>query len=108
MSEEVYKTIYSVIHQIPKGRVATYGQVAKLAGIPQQPRRVGYALRILPEGAEVPWHRVVNAQGKISMRWELGCVDLQRVLLEKEGIIFDNDGRIILNNFLWKADDFTR
>lgn len=97
----VYQAIYDVIQQIPKGSVATYGQIARLAGIPAQPRRVGYALGI-SQNKKIPWHRVVNFKGEISRRWELDSVDLQRVLLKQEGIIFDAKGRISLARFQWQ------
>ena len=63
-----YQRIYAVVRQIPEGRVATYGQVASLAGLAGQARQVGYALHALPDGTAVPWHRVVNASGGISLR----------------------------------------
>lgn len=100
--DPIYQRIYKIIKQIPKGRVATYGQIAKLAGIPGQPRRVGYALSILPEGEVVPWHRVVNAKGEVSPRIEMGYAELQRRLLEKEGIRFDANAKISLSKFQWK------
>ena len=87
-----YDRIYAVIARIPPGRVATYGQIAALAGLPRQARRVGHALRIQPDGAGLPWHRVINAQGGISdrgMGWEAGY---QRHLLEEEGVVFDARG----------------
>jgi methylated-DNA-protein-cysteine methyltransferase related protein len=99
----VYQAIYNVIQQIPKGSVATYGQIARLAGIPGQPRRVGYALGI-SENKRLPWHRVVNARGEISRRWELDSLELQRVLLMKEGIIFDKNARISLKHFQWQPN----
>lgn len=96
--------IYAVIARIPPGRVATYGQIAALAGLPRQARRVGYALRVQPEGSGLPWHRVINAQGGISdrgMGWEAGY---QRHLLEEEGVTFDARGRIDLDRFQWDPD----
>ncbi len=73
----LYGAIWDAVRRIPRGRVATYGQIAALAGRPGQPRLVGYALHHLPEGSKVPWHRVVNAQGKISWR-PTGGFRLQR------------------------------
>jgi len=76
-----------VIARIPKGYVATYGQVAELAGLPRAARLVGRALRMLPEGTRVPWHRVVNARGRISLRADgLGHEELQARLLAREGV----------------------
>ncbi len=65
-SPTTYQLIYATVRQIPRGHVATYGQIAELAGLPRQARQVGYALHALPEKTTVPWHRVVNPQGKIS------------------------------------------
>jgi len=94
----LYQKIYRTINLIPPGRVATYGQIAELAGIGQNARVVGYALHFLPEGSSVPWHRVINASGLISLR---ASADLQRVLLEQEGVIFDSGGKINLDIFRW-------
>ena len=88
-SSEAYRRIYAVVSRIPKGKVATYGQVAALAELPRHARLVGYALNILPESSRVPWFRVVNAKGMISARSNaLGHEDLQRQLLEREGVSF--------------------
>lgn len=83
-----YERIWSVVRRIPRGRVATYGQVAALAGFASQPRLAGYALHALPEGSTVPWHRVVNARGRISLPTTDGQYELQRAMLEAEGIRF--------------------
>ena len=88
--------------RIPRGRVATYGQVAEVARLGRAARQVGYALHALPEGSDVPWHRVVNARGEISLRasgWEVP----QRALLEREGVRFDARGRIDLARFGWRG-----
>src|SRR5438876_11965493 len=95
-----YRRIYDVVSRIPRGRVATYGQVARLAGLPRQARLVGYALHALPAGSAVPWQRVVNAQGGIST--PDGHDGRQRRLLKKEGIRFDARGRIPLATFQWR------
>ena len=93
--------IYSVVALIPSGRVATYGRIARLAGLPGQARQVGHALSALPARNDVPWHRVVNARGEISRR-EGGGVGRQRKLLEAEGVAFDRRGRIALDRFGWQ------
>lgn len=90
------------MRRIPRGRVATYGQVARLAGLGGQPRLVGYALAALPDDSRVPWHRVVNAQGRVSPRAEPGADALQRALLERERVRFDARGRIDLARHGWK------
>ena len=87
------------MRRIPRGRVATYGQVADLAGLEGHARQVGYALHALPSNSGVPWHRVINAKGEISARSGSDWGELQRYLLEAEGIKFDRDGRIDLNKF---------
>ena len=92
------------MRRIPRGRVATYGQVAALAGLPGHARQVGYALHALPEGSRVPWQRVVNARGEISPRATPGWEGLQRCLLEAEGIAFDTAGRLDLDRHLWDPD----
>ena len=102
--QENYARIYAVIKKIPKGKVATYGQIAALAGIPRGARQVGTALRSTPDNAKLPWQRVINAQGRISLRlkdWESGGDDYQRVLLEGEGIAISAEGKIDLQRFRW-------
>jgi methylated-DNA-protein-cysteine methyltransferase related protein len=97
-----YKLIYSVVRRIPRGRVATYGQVASLAGLAGHARQVGYALNALPDGTVVPWHRVVNAAGRISSRTTPGGELVQQLLLEKEGVRLDARGRIPLERVRWQ------
>lgn len=92
--------IWAVVRRIPRGSVATYGQVAALAGYPTQPRLAGYALHALPMGSAVPWHRVVNAQGRISLPVLDGQYQLQRSMLEAEGVAFRGD-RIDLARHAW-------
>lgn len=99
----LYPRFYAVIKRIPKGKVATYGLVAKLAGLPRHARHVGYALAALPDGAKVPWQRVVNAQGAISRRDSPMALEHQRALLERERVLFDERGRIPLKKYLWKG-----
>jgi methylated-DNA-protein-cysteine methyltransferase related protein len=97
----IAKRIYEVVRQIPRGRVATYGQVARLAGFERHARQVGYALNRLPDDSDVPWHRVVNARGEISLRAVPDEGKLQRILLTKEGVRFDSSGRLPLARFGW-------
>jgi methylated-DNA-protein-cysteine methyltransferase-like protein len=97
--------IYTVVSRIPKGRVASYGQIARLAGLAGQARLVGYALAALPAGSGIPWQRVVNAKGEISPRKEGKggpAAGFQRARLEGEGIRFDDAGRIRLDIFRWR------
>ena len=97
---KTYQAIYSVVRRVPKGRVASYGMVARLAGFPNQPRLAGYALRHADES--LPWHRIVNARGEISPRAQSDSVHLQRKLLETEGIQFNESGRIDLDRYCWR------
>jgi len=89
------------VRRIPRGRVATYGQIAELAGIGGRARQVGYALHAAPDN--LPWHRVINAKGEISPRSGSDSEELQRLLLEAEGVEFDLQGRIDLEKFRWKG-----
>lgn len=99
VEEGNYSRIYAVVRRIPAGKVATYGQVANLAGLPGHARQVGYALHALTDEQNVPWHRVINARGGISLRSERGYDDLQRRLLEAEGVVFDGDDKVSLEDF---------
>lgn len=94
-----YQRIYSVVRRIPRGRVASYGQVAAEAGLTNAARQVGYALHALPGGSTVPWHRVVNAQGAVSLRDHHALT--QRMLLTREGVRFDAKARVDLARFGW-------
>lgn len=93
--------IYATVCQIPCGRVASYGQIARLSGLGRMARQVGYALNALASDSDVPWHRVVNAKGEISLRSVPGSEPLQRKLLEHEGVVFNAHGRIDLRRYTW-------
>lgn len=95
--------IEAVVRRIPRGRVATYGQVAALAGLPGRARQVGYALQALPDGTPLPWQRVVNAGGGISPRAHPYAVLQQAALLEREGVVLDARGRVDLRRFRWRS-----
>lgn len=97
-----YKRIYATVARIPRGRVATYGQIARLAGLPGHARQVGYALHALDGESALPWQRVVSVRGAVSPRREPNAGTIQRRLLEREGIVFDAAGRIDLTRFLWR------
>jgi len=101
--ESSYQRIYAIVRKIPPGRVATYGQIADLAGLAGHARQVGYAMAALPTHGAVPWHRVINAQGRISMRRSgPGDSIVQQQLLEREGVRFDGGGRVSLATFRWR------
>ncbi|MBR4973798.1 MAG: methylated-DNA--[Clostridia bacterium] len=101
----VFEKIYTVVSKIPKGKVATYGQIAMLAGNPHLARVVGYALHVNPSPFIIPCHRVVNREGRIAESFAFGGGDAQRVLLEKEGIVFEADGHIDLKKYLWQPNN---
>ena len=101
-ASSAYERIYSVVRRIPSGRVATYGQVAQLAGLGGHARQVGYALHALATERPVPWHRVINSRGEVSPRKEPGSDLFQRECLEREGVGFNAAGRIDLTRFRWK------
>ncbi|HYC22734.1 MAG TPA: MGMT family protein [Candidatus Bathyarchaeia archaeon] len=105
-ASDTYSRIYAVVRRIPRGKVATYGQVAALAGLPGHARQVGYALHVLSATTSVPWHRVVNASGEVSRRVLRPWEELQRRLLEKEGVSFDGRGRIELRRERWRPQSF--
>ena len=94
-----FEKIYEVVKSIPKGKVATYGQVALLAGNPRWARVVGYALHVNPEPGIIPCHRVMNREGKVAPSFAFGGESVQRQLLESEGIVFESDGRIDLGKY---------
>jgi methylated-DNA-protein-cysteine methyltransferase-like protein len=91
-----------VVARVPRGRVATYGQIAELAGLPGRARQVGYALHAQSEAKGLPWQRIVNARGEISLPADFGMGSVQRDLLEQEGIVFDERGRISLARYQWQ------
>jgi methylated-DNA-protein-cysteine methyltransferase related protein len=96
----LHQRIHDAVSRIPRGRVATYGQIARIAGLPGQARLVGYAMHAVPTGSDIPWQRVVNAKGEISIPGENGS--WQRRLLEREGVRFDAKGRIPLATYQWR------
>ena len=99
-----HNDVYALVRRIPRGRVATYGQLARMLGMPRHARHVGFALSAIPEGLDIPWHRVVNSAGTISTRlphWDGGSDDLQRIRLEAEGVCFSTTGKIDLKQWGW-------
>ncbi len=98
-----YARIYEWVRQVPEGKVATYGQVAGMIEGKCSARQVGYAMAALSEQSGVPWHRIINSQGRISPRVGSEGHRLQRILLEAEGIVFSPDGKIDLAEYRWVA-----
>ena len=102
-SASAYPRIYAVVSRIPRGHVATYGQVAAEAGMQHAPRVAGYALHALPEGSAIPWHRVVAAGGRLSLgKLDPSSAVTQRLRLEHEGVRFDGRGCVDMERFTWK------
>lgn len=99
----VRERLLAIVDSIPRACVATYAQVAREAGLPRHARHVGAALRALPAHSALPWHRVLNAQGRVSLRDTLAC-RAQRRLLEAEGVAFDVRGRVDLARFRWQGE----
>ncbi len=100
-----YSYVYRVVAQVPRGKVVTYGQVAAILGAPRAARAVGAALRFLPPSLhrKIPWQRVINAQGGISIRGDVVRAEEQRWLLEEEGVVFDRQGRVPLQVYRWRG-----
>ena len=97
------EAVYEVVRQIPKGRVATYGQVARMVGKPRNARFVGYALHVNPEPGIIPCHRVVFRDGSLAPGFAFGGADVQRELLANEGVEFLPNGRVDMAHFVWEA-----
>lgn len=95
--------IVKVVSSIPPGKVLTYGRVAELAGNPRAARQVSWALKTLAGKYSLPWHRVINSKGGISLPSKRGK-ELQMQLLESEGVVFNLSGNVELDEFLWKID----
>lgn len=105
---ETFQRFYALVDCVPPGQVATYGQIAREAGLPRHARHVGHALRALPPDSELPWHRILNARGEIAQRGGNGH-RRQRALLRREGVAVDARGRVSLARHLWPgtADEDT-
>jgi len=97
--KSLFPCIYEVVRQVPRGRVASYGQIAEIVGAGCDARMVGYAMAATPEGSDVPWQRIVNREGKISLPGQGGAI--QRMRLEAEGVAFDARNRIDMQRFGW-------
>ena len=98
-SSTFFTRVYALVRRVPRGRVVTYGQIARALGAPGAARTVGWAMRVCPE--HVPWHRVINARGEISLRPTTGYHE-QRARLKAEGVRINRAGKIDLKKYLWK------
>ena len=107
MKNNTFTKIYDVVRRIPRGRVATYGQVASLAGNPHWSQVVGYALHVNPDPAGIPCYRVVNRFGEVSRAFAFGGENEQYRLLKEDGVEFLPDGRVDLHRSLWQPDPST-
>jgi len=99
-SLNINEKIWQIVASIPKGKVATYGQIARLAGYPGYARFVGHTLKKLPKETALPWYRVVNAQGKLSFPEDSPAYKKQKSLLESEGVVFKNS-KLLLSCYSW-------
>lgn len=97
-----FDLIYDIVRRIPRGKVATYGQIAALAGNPRLSRAVGYALHVNPDPAGIPCFRVVNREGRVSPAFAFGGENRQIALLEAEGVTFTREGYVDMEKHLWE------
>lgn len=102
--KNTFELIYDIVKKIPKGKVCTYGQIARLVGNPHLSRVVGYALHSNPDPSTIPCHRVVNRFGELAKAFVFGGEQVQRKLLEKEGVIFLIDNKVDLKNCMWYGE----
>lgn len=95
-----FETVYALVKQIPRGKVASYGQIARAAGNPRASRAVGYALHVNPEPGVIPCHRVVNREGRLAPAFAFGGPEIQAQLLRAEGV-FSEDGRVDMERYCY-------
>lgn len=100
-----FNSVYDVVAKIPRGKVATYGQIGKLLGNPRGARVVGWAMQAAPENLRLPCHRVVNRLGEMSPGDIFGGPGIQRAILEAEGIVFNSNGQIDMKKCLWHPEN---
>lgn len=101
----LYERIYFLVKQIPYGKVATYGQIARISG-DCTARMVGYAMSALKPGHDVPWQRVINSKGEVSQHGDGVGTSLQRQILIDEGVVFDERGKLDFNIYGWNGPDW--
>jgi methylated-DNA-protein-cysteine methyltransferase-like protein len=100
---QFFQQVYSIMRCIPPGKVASYGQIAAMLGNPRAARTVGWALHALPEGSDLPWHRVINVQGRVSTSCQEHEASEQRRRLEAEGVVFGPDDRVDMSVYRWEG-----
>lgn len=98
-----FERVYRLVRRVPPGKVTSYGAIARMLDHPHAARTVGWALHSMPEGSDVPWWRVINSQGRISTSCREHAADVQRALLEAEGIEFDEYGYVDWERFGWEG-----
>lgn len=97
-----FEHVWDIVKQVPRGKIVSYGQIAALLGSPRAARTVGWALHSMPDNMEIPWHRVINSQGRISIGDCGHSSDIQQLLLEQEGVVFDDRGTVDMKIFQWR------
>lgn len=100
-----FDQVYALVRTVPHGRVTSYGAIARALEYPWRAREVGRALASNPHGRDLPAHRVVSAKGELLCRWGFGSPDGQRILLEAEGVQFDEHGRVLMDRFFWEPGE---
>jgi methylated-DNA-protein-cysteine methyltransferase-like protein len=108
MVSSFFEQVYQIARLIPPGKVATYGQIARLLGNPRAARTVGWALHSMPQGSDVPWQRVISARGTVSLGARGSGGAIQRALLESEGVVFDEHGRVDMKAHAWEGLDLAQ
>lgn len=100
-----FETVYSIVKKIPKGKVASYGQIAKLAGNKRMSRQVGWALHVNPCQGEIPCHRVVMKDGSLTKGFAFGGIEIQRAMLESEGVEVSENFIVDMKRFRWQTEE---
>lgn len=103
-----FENVYEAVQLIPRGKVATYGQIARMIGAPRSSRAVGYALHANPRPGVIPCHRVVNREGRLAPAFAFGGPEIQAQLLESEGVEVDEDFTVDLEKYLWQPSEQDR
>ena len=102
--ENFFKRVYEIVAQIPEGKVTTYGQIAAMLGDPKAAQKVGWAMASTPADLQIPCHRVVNKSGALAPNYAFGGANVQRAMLEKEGVTFKADGCIDMQKHVWRLE----